>query len=226
LILGLAVVVILIAAMVPAYIKRLDERQQFTALETYQLQTSDGLGPVLDQLVNLAEAESVPSEHSRLHALVRASIESARHIAGQGRVRATYYRAYDQVGRNKAQLVPDGHTGRAKAPQSVFIRGTPAGDHVFKKLENNETIFVPDTSQASLPGWDAKRARDYETFICVPVRGSKKVYGMITVDSPKAGDLTENDVLFVKCIGLLLAAGVAVVNHPMGPRTTRRRSGQ
>lgn len=151
------------------------------------------------------------------------AIETARHVAGQGRLRATYYRAYEANGNEVAHLAPDGHTGRGTTPQTIFRKGTPEGDYVFKMLDQDQKIFVQDTAECDLPGWDPGRVRDYRTFISVPVRGRQKSYGMLTVDGPDAGELSDYDVMFIRCVGLLLAAGVAMVNHPEGPRATRRR---
>jgi hypothetical protein len=198
------------AASVP-FFRHLDESRQASELDKYQDQVNDALEPLLHQSIKLSESSSLPLRHKHLSELVRASIETARHVVGQGRVRATYYRVHPHVGRARERLSPESHTGRGTTPQSVFAKGTPEGDHMFKVLNANGVVFVPDAASCDLPGWNPKRERDYSTFIAVPVRSKRKIYGMLTVDAPDVGDLRAGDVKFVKCVGLVLAAGIAMV---------------
>lgn len=207
------------AGAVP-FFKKLDERREKSALFRYQEQLGDGLEPLLQQMAKLSEANSVALHRSHLSGLVRHAMEASRHVVGQGRVRASYYRVQ---GRGKtARLMPEGHTGRGTMPQTEFRMGTPEGNYVFKEFDGDRSIVVLDTASCSLPGWDRERARDYRAFISVPVRTSRKVYGMITVDAPEVGDLEEYDEMFIRCVALLLASGIAMVLNNT-PQDGRRR---
>jgi transcriptional regulator with GAF, ATPase, and Fis domain len=135
--------------------------------------------------------------------------------AADGRVRASYYRAHPRQGSKKERLQPEASVGRNISATSVFEKGTKAGNEVFRRLSNNETTFESDTSKiepSRLPGWNPAKKRDYKTFISVPVRGEDSLYGMLTLDSTEVGDLTEYDEMYVRCIGLLLASGIAIAS--------------
>lgn len=209
----LAISCVVIGALAVPFFKHLDEKDELDALQKYQLQIGDGLQPLLQQLVKLGESNSVPEAKTNLHQLIVAAIEAARHVAGQGRVRATYFRALPPAGRLKARLVPGPHVGRSTSPSSVFAKGTPEGDYIFEVLSKDGYVFYEDIKDCDLPGWDPHRKRDYGTFASVPVRGKSVVYGMLSVDAPSPGDLTHNSVTFIRCVGVLLAAGIAGVKH-------------
>lgn len=208
---ALSIVAVVLAALVVPIFKHFDDKADKRELDAYKEQVADALEPLLQQLVKVSEAEPGHRKHTQLSGLVRVAIESARHVAGQRRLRATYYRIRPADARKNERFSPEGHTGRGTKPKTVFSRGTANGNFVFKKMEDNEPIFVGDVDKCDLPGWKA-RSRDYKTFISVPVRGESRVYGMLTVDAPTVGELTEYDESFIKCVGLLLASGIAMVN--------------
>lgn len=207
-----SVVAAILAALTVPFFKHLDEKAEKSALLKYQEQIGDGLEPLLQQLVVVSESAPGEARNKELSALVRVAIEAARHMAGQRRVRATYYRVHERKGAKRERLAATHYTGRGTKPKTEFTRGSDAGDYVFKTLGDNETIFVKDTKDCDLPGWSRSRVRDYRTFISVPVRGEQRVYGMLTVDAPTVGELTANDEMFVRCVGLLLASGIATAN--------------
>lgn len=207
----LSIATVVLATLVVPIFKHLDDKADKRELDAYKEQVADALEPLLQQLVKVSEAEAGPKKHQQLSGLVRVAIESARHVAGQRRLRATYYRVRPADARKSERFSPEGHTGRGTKPKTVFSKGTANGNYVFKKMNDNEPIFERDVDKCDLPGWKP-RARDYKTFISVPVRGESRVYGMLTVDAPMVGELTEYDESFIKCVGLLLASGIAMVN--------------
>lgn len=220
----LAVVSAIIAAGAAPLFKKLDEKREKALLDKFQVQLGDGLEPLLHALAKVSESDSVPLKHKHLGELVNVAIVTARHVAGQGRLRATYYRVYPQHYKLKERLIPQIHTGRGTQPQTEFHKGSAAGDHIFKTMDGNRSIFVPDTDECTLPGWDKKRERDYKAFVSVPVRTKKKIYGMLTVDAPEVGDLDENDEVLIRCVGLLLASGIAMVLNT--PTSANGRTGK
>lgn len=108
-------------------------------------------------------------------------------------------------------LVPwDGlSVGRGDEPKSRFVRGTPEGDEVWLKAEAGEPTFCKNTRKKPPPHWDATRARKYETFITVPiVRASGSLFGLLAINAPKSGDLSEDDVGTLQVIAGILASAV------------------
>lgn len=53
-------------------------------------------------------------------------------------------------------------------------------------------------------GWD-----DCETLIATPVIAGDKIFGMLTLDAPKVGDLLEVELAAMRLYAQLLAAGLA-----------------
>jgi len=47
-------------------------------------------------------------------------------------------------------------------------------------------------------------------LIYVPVTAGEEIFGMLTIDAPSAGDLTEQDRVMTVLVGQLLAAGLGV----------------
>lgn len=196
------------------YFKHLDTENEKSELEKYQLRIHDGLAPVLQLLVELSEATDRELQKRTLARLLTTCLTAASRTSDSSRVRASYYRAYPRFGSKKERLDPFGSLGRNDTAQSVFEKGTKAGNEVFRRLLDNVTTFVPDISKlekGELPGWNMTKKRPYKTFISVPVRGKSDLYGMLTVDGPEVGDLSEYDEMFVRCIGLIYASGVALV---------------
>lgn len=207
-----AIAAAILAALAVPFFKHLDDKAEKSALLKYQEQIGDGLEPLLQQLVTVSESLPGEDRNKQVAALVRVAIEAARHMAGQRRVRATYYRVHPRKGQKRERLTAMYYTGRGTKPKTEFMRGSDAGDYVFKTLNDNDSIFINDTQKCDIPGWNGTRVRDYKTFISVPVRSERKIYGMLTVDAPTVGELTGNDEMFVRCVGLLLASGIATAN--------------
>ncbi|WP_345150763.1 GAF domain-containing protein [Arthrobacter ginkgonis] len=167
----------------------------------------------MQQLVALSAARSPERRRDLLQRLIQTCLQAARHGAGQRRVRASYYRVWAASGSKKQRLEPDSSLGRNVTASSVFEKNTKRGNHVWKLLEENQSLFVKDIAEIDtnvIRGWDPQRNRDYATFISVPVRGESEIYGMLTVDAPTPGELTEYDEMYVRCIGLLMASGIAL----------------
>lgn len=198
---------------VPVF-SHLDGVREVRALRRYQLQINDSLTPALQLLVQLSEAPNVDRRRDLFQRLLQTCLNAARHGSGQRRVRASYYRAYVAEGSKKQRLEPESSLGRNVTASSVFEKGTKKGNQVWKQLEENQTRFEPDTAKIDpeeMRGWDPKKKRDYKTFISVPVRGEEQIYGMLTVDAPNPGELSEYDEMYVRCVGLLLGSGIAQV---------------
>jgi transcriptional regulator with GAF, ATPase, and Fis domain len=94
------------------------------------------------------------------------------------------------------------HAGRGRAPRD-FVAGTPRGDTALRMLAEGEPVLVPD-----LAGWPhawAAAGSEYTTFVAVPIVAGQVAFGMVTVDAPHAGDLTDTDMQLVVLFANLLA---------------------
>lgn len=213
--LGLSIAVGVVGVIAVPLIKDLDTRAEKRLLEKYQTRIHDSLTPVLQLHVQLSEAIDKGQQSKLLQRLLATCLVAAKHGAGEGRVRASYFRVYPRIGSKKERLLPESSVGRHTGATSTFEKGTKAGNEVFRRLNENLTTFEPDVSKieaSRFPGWNPSKKRDYKSFVSVPVRGEDRIYGMLTVDSPEVGDLTEYDEMYVRCIGLLLASGIAIAS--------------
>lgn len=128
-------------------------------------------------------------------------LAAAAEVLGADRLRACYFALTDD---RPARLVPAGFHGRAEAPRSTFVAGTPLGDYAMQLLARGEDLFCPDTHNSPLPGWQPG-GHEYRTFIAAPVATEEKAFGIITIDGLQVGDLTEADVAAVRVFARLLA---------------------
>jgi hypothetical protein len=128
-------------------------------------------------------------------------LAAAAEILGADRLRACYFALVED---RPPRLVPAGFHGRAEAPRSTFVGGTPLGDHALGLIERREDLFCPDARADPPPGWQPGW-HSYRTFIAVPVATESRAFGIITIDGLRVGDLTEADVSAVRVFARLLA---------------------
>lgn len=188
------------------------------ATDEFKLLVYDQLAPLARQLSIMAK-EPPERRSSKLRETISSCVSCASGLAGEHvRTRATYYlrttRNYKRKTRTDA-FVPDVTVGRGDEPRSTFHKGDGGeGDAVWAKAEADEHTFVTDTEAAyragQLPGWDASRTRAYRTFITVPIRSGDRLVGLLTVNAPKPGDLTEEDVGTMRVIASLVGTAIGM----------------
>jgi GAF domain-containing protein len=128
-------------------------------------------------------------------------LAAAAEVLGTARLRARYFALTDD---RPARLVLAGFHGRAEAPRSTFVAGTPLGDHALGLLTRREDLFCHDARAQPPPGW-APGGHEYRTFLAVPVATEGRAFGILTIDGLQVGDLTEADVAAVRVFARLLA---------------------
>jgi hypothetical protein len=97
---------------------------------------------------------------------------------------------------DEPDLVWLAHAGRGERPDK-FERGTDRGDGVIKFLQGLKPAFYPDLRKIK-PDTFVGNMDNYTTFIAVPIWASGNVYGMVTVDAPKARSLVREDLYVVE----------------------------
>lgn len=128
-------------------------------------------------------------------------LAAAAEVLGADRLRACYFRLTDD---RPPRLVPAGFHGRAEAPRTTFVAGTPLGDYALGLLESRDDLFCPDVRTEQPPGWQPG-GHTYRTFIAVPVATEARAFGILTIDGLQVGDLTEDDVAAVRVLARLFA---------------------
>ncbi|MEJ3657491.1 GAF domain-containing protein [Actinomycetes bacterium KLBMP 9759] len=128
-------------------------------------------------------------------------LAAAAEVLGADRLRACFFRLTDDRPR---RLVPAGFHGRAEAPRSTFVGGTPIGDFALDLLDRRDDLFCADVQDGELPGF-RPGGHAYRTFIAVPVATEARAFGILTIDGLNVGDLTEADVSAVRVFARLFA---------------------
>jgi len=102
------------------------------------------------------------------------------------------------------------HSGRGERP-GAFVRGTARGDAAFDFLARRAPDFYADLKRRKPVGYEGTEL-GYRTFIAIPICTSSTVFGMITIDSPKANSLVLEDQyvaeIFAEMMALAFARGL------------------
>lgn len=166
---------------------------------------------LLDSAQDIAFTHGV-TRQDRLKTIRAQLVESASISPTAMNVRATYYPLErDNLGwrilRNpKSRGRPD------EASTEFFEKDDP--DHPIWTLMSSrdsdcKILEAPDTE----PRIDWKNKK-YNCVISVPVAAQNVVFGMLSVNAPQVGDLTEADRLMVVAMARVVAAVLALVTPP------------
>jgi len=109
----------------------------------------------------------------------------------------------------------EAHTGRDQKPGD-FVRGNQRGDKAFKILEEGQPVIVRDLDSEKRRSW-AGSGDGYRTFITVPITDETAGYGLITLDAPEAGLLTESDMQLLQLIAGMLSVVFASISNASSP---------
>jgi hypothetical protein len=125
------------------------------------------------------------------------------------RLRANFYRL-KYSSSDQPYLAQAGST--ATPPRQRFDLSRPGveSDALLDMLATGSYVFTNDCISDPPPGFDNSRPRSYETFISASASDGSEVVGMLTVDSPEAGSLTEADAVLVRLIATVVAIADAI----------------
>lgn len=125
------------------------------------------------------------------------------------RLRANFFKL-EYAPDDSAYLVEAGST--ATPPRQRFDLSTPGeeADALLEMLATGEYVFTRDCMLDPPKGFDGSRPRSYRTFISASATDGSEVMGMVTVDSPEIGSLTEGDAVLVRLIATVIAVADAI----------------
>lgn len=188
------------------------------AREDFKVVVFDQVGPLAQRLALMSRGNAA-ERRLALGETLTVGVACAAGLATTTRVRATLFgRTVDDAGRDV--FVPHTTLGRGDRPQSTFVRD-PAdaeGSAVWADAERDLPRFCTDVRAEPPPGWDPSKRRTYRTFITVPVHAGRDLVGLLTVNAPHPGDLTDDDAGTLQVIAALLgtALGMADAQWPVG----------
>jgi transcriptional regulator with GAF, ATPase, and Fis domain len=169
---------------------------------------------LLDEAADLSFASGAARD-ARLHVLEVHAASVAASVAVSN-VRATYYQVEPDEDGWRSITKPKSR-GRSGDSHTTFIEKDEQDHPIWAALGGRDTDCKIYNAPDPTPRVDWQ-SRDYKTFISVPVKVEGVVFGMLTVNAPRVGDLTELDRLTTVTIARLLAV-IHAVNY--GPRNLR-----
>ena len=177
-------------------------RSRYRKQETAQLQVvlDKGLGPLVQSLAHLCTVSSRPERRTRaaqIRVAVAAAAASLVGTSAEG-TRANLFRLRETPEGRVMELDTNCWAGRGDKSRRRFT-----DEHeTMKKTLANETRFVAKVADESL---------NYETYFTHPIAGSdEKIFGVLTVDSLRSGELDEEtDLPAMRLLAALAACTYA-----------------
>lgn len=173
------------------------------AQTTFGTALSGALSPITSHLTEMAATSDRLSRTAvagKLTQVVTVAAVSLTHPAARS---AFYrYRRADRV------LVRDAYFGRVAIPREAFASGTPDGDAVLDLVERGDQVFIDDVGTNAMV--TPSRPGDYGTVIAVAVASPSDRFGVLTLDAPETGDLSEAHAELLRVLANLLGAGLAL----------------
>jgi GAF domain-containing protein len=201
------------AAGVPAYeqirkerLRAQAQRAAVDAAVAMQVTMNDALDPIVRQLGRVATAGGRREREALQEGMVAMVVDSAAHLAGSGRVRASLFRFGPGAPR---ALVPAQYSGRVDDPLEPITDGTVEGDLVFGMIRHNQHLFCPDLDAEPPAGWRLTAPQTYKSFAAVPVAAGQNAFGMLMVDALEPGGIRRTDVPLIRLLAGLLADALA-----------------
>lgn len=201
------------AAGVPAYeqirkerLRAQAQRAAVDAAVAMQVTMNDALDPIVRQLGRVATAGGRREREALQEGMVAMVVDSAAHLAGSGRVRASLFRFGPGAPR---ALVPAQYSGRVDDPLEPITDGTVVGDLVFGMIRHNQHLFCPDLDAEPPAGWRLTAPQTYKSFAAVPVAAGQNAFGMLMVDALEPGGIRRTDVPLIRLLAGLLADALA-----------------
>ncbi len=201
------------AAGVPAYeqirkerLRAQAQRAAVDAAVAMQVTMNDALDPIVRQLGRVATAGGRREREALQGGMVAMVVDSAAHLAGSGRVRASLFRFAPGTPR---VLVPAQYSGRVDDPLEPITEGTAEGDLVFGMIRHNQHLFCPDLGAEPPAGWRPTAPQTYQSFAAVPVAAGQNAFGMLMVDALEPGGIRRTDVPLIRLLAGLLADALA-----------------
>ena len=154
------------------------------------------LSPVLQLLAELVATDDADKRRETAGEVRSAVVVAASIIVGSANVRANLFETEPEAGGHCMR--PKLFHGRGQKSQRVFRPGDPTMDKALAAQYRFVDQVDPDQGLA------------YETFLTHPITDGTHVYGVLTVDAPRTGDLSEErDINIVRVLATIAAISYA-----------------
>jgi hypothetical protein len=228
-----AVIVLTVAAAAAVFLDRLADwhakRADRVVTAAHELAGVASLGGVLALLGELRDVGMAPSRDrsARFDAIPTAAAAAAVSAASAPNVRATYYQVrHDDAGWR--QLVAPKSWGRTDEAGVEYDEKTDPAMPLWAILSGRDSecaiVSEPDESEEGESSGIVWRDQPYKTVISVPVKVGDTAHGLLSLNAPNRGDLTEVDRLTAITMARSIAATIAATSVTHGrPGSDRKR---
>jgi hypothetical protein len=170
------------------------------AEESLMLTLNGALAPLTSYLGELAATANRAARRELAGQIRQAVVDAAVTLTGP-ESRSAFYEPGDGGVLERAV-----YAGRGTPPRAVYAPGTIGGDFVLDLVDRGELVFVEDVAGHPLvdPGMP-----EFASVVAVAVAAGDGRFGLLTVDAPSGGHLTQTDVELVRVLGNLLGCGLA-----------------
>ena len=167
------------------------------------------LSPVLYCLGKIAAASPGTQEAPFTGCLTQAIVAAAIDHRNPGVTRRSVF--FSVKGDLMECVSYAGYEGQPDTGRTTFRNSPydPVGQHMFRLLEQGETMLIRDVNAVNLPAKFPGR-RSYQTMIAVAVMAGESPYGILTLDASEAGSLGQPDLEIMKTLASLLGVGLAL----------------
>jgi hypothetical protein len=185
--------VLAVTAILFQIVKVVLDRRRDIASANFRVQLRDALMPVTGVISDMDPHATYEVRGAQIKTAAQATTGALCQLISphSSRVRANVF--WVEPAGNLVWLA---HSGRGERP-CPFERGTPRGDAAFEFLAALIPEFYPDLKKRKPIGWQGTM-EGYRTFVAVPIWTTGKVFGMVTVDSPRANSLVLEDQYVVE----------------------------
>ncbi|MGH3718814.1 MAG: GAF domain-containing protein [Pseudonocardiaceae bacterium] len=174
-----------------------------TAVANYRLALESILLPLTDIFGRIVTAPDEAGRREAKGAIKQAVVNSAVQFADVPRARSCYFE-YERNGRLTCRT----YAGRGSRPRTEFSSTDRNHVEIFRLLENRQSKLIEDADMENPPSFPFDG--DHKTYISVPVATSAEIFGLLTLDTLHAGELSPQDekemLLLAQLLGIALAS--------------------
>jgi hypothetical protein len=179
-------------------------QQELDAERVRTLTTTQGvLGLAAKALRELAAAQ-LEERRQLVHAFRVRVVQSACELVKSDSPRASYYRLKN----GPPRVLSDPETAsrnRVDEPTTVFVEGNEKDQDIWTLLDTDDDRLVRNTNEDAPAGFDKERARRYRTYIASAVVTPGLPFGVLTINAPEPGELSEIDRASMRVLARMLA---------------------
>lgn len=171
----------------------------------YRITLTDAILPMAEAIASMPTQPSAVRQRTAVKAIGHAKSSLLLLFHETPKLRVVVYE-FSEGGK---QLDAVDFAGRANKPRPFISGDGGRGDAAFARIrDDQEPLFVRDTHDESFSG-KQHAGTSYRTFISAAIRADGRAYGMLTIDAPVPGTISEHDAGIVSVLATLLGIALA-----------------